>query len=153
MKHPAPFPFLTLNSGHTMIVPPGAVDPSTIALLRPLIQAGGGPVPKFAKWTFKVTNTIGGSLITISFAGADVVLCAVAWEQPGADEVWQSIVKVHNKIWGSLNVAGLKPEPARPKTLPWLAITLLPDLIKQPQAGMWLADFEKCVAWTILVDA
>jgi hypothetical protein len=44
-------------------------------------------------------------------------------------------------------------EATKPKTLPWLAVVLLPSLLNQRRDDIgWLGDFERCMAWTIIAD-
>jgi hypothetical protein len=47
-------------------------------------------------------------------------------------------------------------QPAKPASVPWLAVGLLPDrmalLRSRPQLMLELGDLERCVAWALLAE-
>ena len=36
-----------------------------------------------------------------------------------------------------------------PGAVPWCGVVAHPGLLLAPDAALWLADFERCVAWTL----
>lgn len=151
--------FLTVNSGHAQPSSRAEVKQFTTNMLYPLVMANGGAIPNLPGWTFRLTPVAGGAFFSVS-NGADIVTAgAVVGTQAAADELWPHLEQMHLANYQGMiqMLGGAKhlpnnwiANPVRPKELPWLAVVLQPGLVKHPFAGIWLADFEKCLAWTVL---
>ena len=57
-------------------------------------------------------------------------------------------------LWDALHAmpdagAALTDATQPPGAVPWCGVVAHPGLLAAPDAGLWLADFERCVAWTL----
>jgi hypothetical protein len=148
--------FLTMTSGHSQ---PSPLSEAQFALpaLRPLVLAGGGPVPGQRAYTFQVTSIEGGAVFSVHDGALILAFCGVAYAPAAAEQVWDNLTQAHLTTYelvvqklGFNTPDNWLASPEQPATLPWLAVTLQPGLLLRPSAASWLADFERCVAWTII---
>jgi hypothetical protein len=146
--------FLTATTGHTHMVQIAKEVPSeTLALLTPLVRAGGGAIPGLERYTAGIT-TLGDGLWAIDISGPTelgagplvrYVLCTAA---EAAAEAWQHVLASAND-----GVAHSFPAPSEklpsPKRTPWLTAVLL-----NPSDNFidffTIAAFAKSVAVTIM---
>lgn len=151
--------FLTITSGDTQLSPLSAVAPTVRAGLRPLVRAGKGGVPGRPGCTFQLTNRPGGGGAFFSVARGENILAAAAvvYAPEAAEELWQAIEQIHLNTYEVMMklLRGKVPNswlasPERPQHLPWLALALQPGLMYSAQDAIWLADFERCLAWTVI---
>jgi hypothetical protein len=148
---------LTLNTGHSHEVPPGKVERSTIRILGSMVVKGGDIIPLFAPWRTIISFGNGCACFDIRRNREDMVTFnAVAWTPAGAEEAWAGIEKLHLDNASQLAHLGLlHPDmsacPEIPETLPWLTTLILPAMhIANPKDLGWMADFEQCLAATII---
>lgn len=149
---------LTLNTGHSMTVPPDKVEKNTLRVLGPMVVKGGDLIPHFAPWRTVIGRSDGCASFDIRRNKTDVVvLNVVAWTPEGAAEVWPIIEKAHLDMADQLAKAGALPEsmaaaPEMPATLPWLATWIIPTAVMaaNPEELGWMADFEQCLAATLI---
>lgn len=147
---------LTLNTGHSMIVPAGKVSKQAIRLLGPMVSKGGDLIPHFAPWRTVMGRGDGCASFDIR-RGKDmlVVFNIVAWTPSGAREAWSILERRYLEVADQLASAGIALDlemPEMPETLPWLATWILPTATQNlnPQDIHWMADFEQCLAATII---
>jgi hypothetical protein len=122
-----PLIHITLNSGDARISLRSEVSDDTIAMLKPIVVAGGGEIAD----------------LHIMLEAADVF--TLGW-QPDTPAVRCYLAKQPNPaLWKQTGGQGNEP------TGPWLAVRLLPDALKcTTDQVMMLGDAERCVAWTML---
>jgi len=142
---------LTSTTGHVARTPRADVADEVIALLAPIVAAGGGQVPHTPEWHLDLWPEAGWAAFQLargpasSEAGKRPYFMAVAcWQEDVTPEAWAQAHKL----------AQLAPPdqlPADPPPLPWLSVTLLPAVLLLPREriGM-LGDLERCVAWTLV---
>src|SRR5215472_3521232 len=118
---------IILNSGDARISPRSEVSDDTIAMLKPVVAAGGGEVA--------------GLYITME--GADIF--TLGW-QANVPAVRCYLAKQPNPaLWKETGGQGSEP------TGTWLAVRLLPGALEcTTDQVMMLGDAERCVAWAIL---
>jgi len=118
---------IILNSGDARISPRSEVSDDTIAMLKPVVAAGGGEVA--------------GLYITME--GADIF--TLGW-QANVPAVRCYLAKQPNPaLWTQTGGQGSEP------TGTWLAVRLLPGaLLCTTDQIMMLGDAERCIAWAIL---
>jgi hypothetical protein len=148
---------LTLNTGHSVRHKPGDISPEAIAACRPLVKAGGGPIPGVAPWQVRIAHGPGGAVWSIGRGTQpDAVFCGLASTTAGAAWVWPALERVHHDTGDAMARAGvladsLANSPEMPGDLPWLGVVILPGLATSAQSDVsWLGDFERCLAFTIL---
>ncbi len=149
---------LTLNTGHSMTVPPGKVSKESYRVLAPMVVKGGDLIPHFTPWRTLIARGQGYASFDIRRNSSDiVVLNAVAWTHEGAATVWPMIEKNHLDLADQMAKAGALHEsmaaaPEMPDSLPWLATWILPTAVMaaRPNELGWMADFEQCLAATII---
>lgn len=142
-----PITHLTLNSGHAAPLLQTPWDMATIAALRPLVEQGGGPLPGLPDYRVTILSRSGTAVFTIFRGqGQEQPLTAnVLCYDPDAEaEAYTSACDLARAVQASR-----PPFPPRPP-LPWLATVVLPGLAGCRQAGEWLADAERCLAYAIL---
>jgi hypothetical protein len=118
---------ITLNSGDERISPRSEVDDDTIAILKPVVAAGGGEVAG----------------LHILMEGANVFI--LGW-QADTPAVRCYLAKEPNPaLWKQTDGQGSEP------TGTWLAVRLLPGALEcTTDQVMMLGNAERCIAWTIL---
>jgi hypothetical protein len=63
--------------------------------------------------------------------------------------------KVSARLWSELQrpIPGSSPAAGDPPRAPWVAARLYPTLALDPDAAVWLGDFERCLAWAWIEGA
>jgi len=118
---------ITLNSGDERISARSEGRDDIIALLKPVVAAGGGELAG----------------LHITMEAADTF--TLGW-QPGAPAVRCYVAKGPNAaLWKQTRGEGSEP------TGLWLAVRLLPDALQcTTDQIMMLGDAERCIAWAII---
>ncbi len=131
---------VTLQTGHTSRSYRQDVSDTTIATLRPLVGADGAyAIPGVSARKLQVTRT--GRLLLATIRGENpICTLAVADRSVGADRLWEMI---HERTKAAT-------DPSRPPQAPWCAARLEPGFASCPDDVAWLADFQRCLAWTFL---
>jgi hypothetical protein len=132
---------VNLQTNKTFLSHRQDVTDAAIETLRPLMQADGEyDVPSISGRKIWITRS-GKLLLATVQAENPVCTIAVAAQEVGADRLWQML---HD---------GLKLA-TRPDYLPgenpWAALRTEVGLADHPEDLEWLADFERCLAWTWL---
>jgi hypothetical protein len=131
---------VTLQTGQSNRSYRQDVSDATIAALRPLVRADGQyDIPKIEGRKLWVTRT-GRLILATIVAESPICTLAIADRSVGAEKLWQMI---HEK-------AKAVTDPARPPPAPWCAMRLEPGLAACRDDATWLADFQRCLAWTFL---
>jgi hypothetical protein len=131
---------VTLQTGYTRRSYRQDVSDGTIARLRPLVGADGEyAIPGIDGRRLWVTRT-GRLLLATVLADTAICTLAVADRSVGADRLWEMI---HEKTRAAT-------DPARPPLAPWCAARLEPGFVSCTDETVWLADFERCLAWSFL---
>jgi len=148
---------LTLNTNHATRQRVDDISPEAISACRPLVKAGGGPIPGVSPWRVQITPGNGCAVWSISRGTQpDAVLCGLAWTSEGAAQVWPALERLLHDTGDAMARAGvladsLAHSPEMPGELPWLGVVILPALALSAQSDVsWLGDFERCLAFTIL---
>lgn len=147
---------VTMNTGHSMEVPPGKVGRQALRLLKHLVVKGGGRVPGMERWRTVVSRGDGAAVFDIrrsDSAESAVVLNAVAWSEQGEAIVWELLERSYYEVGDILAKIGVEGEaPDLPDRRPWLATWILPQamFLAGEQDFSWFADFEQCMALAIL---
>ena len=141
----------TLNMGLVVDFPRSDVSREAIEVLQPLVE-NGGPIPGCAPFRVSVDHGAGSAVFTIWLGIEPIVYCALAWTVEGAAEAWPAIAQLYLNVSNSYpELAAPWKEVAKPASLPWLAVAVLPFILNQTRDDIyWLGDFERCMAWTIL---
>lgn len=156
-RHDGDLAHLTLNTGHTRPSPRAEVGDGTIAMLRPLVDAGGGilPVP-FAMYRLTVVVDDGEpdcAIFTVQRADNDLplVTCFCHWGPGDGARFWAVVGTQLDTIRQGFPRGALPDRlPRRPRASPWLAVLVWPTALRDPEALGWLGDFERCVAWALI---
>lgn len=135
---------LSLNTCHMRDSPRSEVGDDIIDMLRPLVRATGGPLPRLAGYVLGIDRDGRDAVYTISsVVGADdpepvpLITCWLAVEHPA--RVWASVPSA---------VAGVE----MPESTPWLAVLMHPTALLRPEALGWLGDAERCIAWALIEE-
>jgi hypothetical protein len=115
---------ITLNSGDERISPRSEVDDDAIAILKPVVAAGGGEIADL------YITMEGANVFTLGWqADIPAVRCYLANEPNPA-------------LWKQAEGQGSEP------TGIWLAVRLLPGALRcTTEQVMMLEDAERCIAW------
>lgn len=144
---------LTLNTGDAVEQPRSSVDDIAVEVLRPLVIAGGGPIPHVAPFSVRITLDAGCAVFSVHRGAEAIVLCGVAWEQEPAAGLWQTLESVYHKLSDRPGAIAAQASPEMPTTVPWLGVVILPSLVLTARGDVgWLGDFERCLAWTIVEE-
>ena len=120
-----------------------------LALLRPMVRAGGGVVRGLRVRLSAPPPWLGGVDYDLGWSTdptAPDVRCVLCWS-PGEHAAWWEHAR---RFTAWLRVA----TPTEPAAVPWLAVALQPSALSRPpdQLAM-LGDAERCVAWACLTEA
>jgi hypothetical protein len=152
MKQTPDLQHLTLNTGHLRSSPRSEVGVAALTALRPLVRAGGGLLPGLADFRVEIAHydKAGAALWTVSRGPEPLATSACGWVGGPASAVWAqleaSYLKLTDTAVGRDVGAAFAPEPS----LPWLATLLWPSIVVYPASAPWLADFNRCLAWTLI---
>ena len=118
---------ITLNSGDERISPRSEVSDGTIAILKPVVAAGGGEIAGL-HILMEAAN-----VFTLGWqADTPAVRCYLA-EEPNPT------------LWKQTEGEGSEPAGT------WLAVRLLPGALQcTTEQVMTLSDAERCIAWAIM---
>ena len=135
---------ITLTTGGVRMSPRSEVEEDKIRRIVAAMRAGG---KLWAGWSVRV-QPLGPGAWRYDLAQQDttVVACWLCAEKATSDEIWEQAIE-HSTLDEHAVVA-------RPRGVPWLAVTLLPSalLMSAEQIGM-AGDAERCIAWAILERA
>jgi hypothetical protein len=128
---------VALQAGHSYRSYREPADEAAIASLRPLIVADGEhPIPMLDERKLWVTRS-GRLLLATVWAQTPLCTIAVADQAVGADKLW---LMIHEDTQATTR-ADHPPHP------PWCAVRFEAGLVGRPEDKVWLASFERCLAW------
>jgi len=128
---------ITLQTGQSRRSYREDVEDSTIALLRPLLQADGDyDLPLIENRCLKITRS-GRLLLATVHAETRICTIGVANQTVGAEKLWQIL---HEEVKVATNRDRVPPSP-------WCAVRLETGIGDHPEDAQWLPDFERCLAW------
>lgn len=135
------FTHITLNNGHSCLVPAGKVVPNTVKVLWNLVKAGGGPIPVTKGLSFCLTSDDNDCCAFSIFKNSVPVLMCVYHEgSEKAESVWNNLLS--NNVW-----CGIAQTMGIPHC-PWLAVVLFRMAFVATGDLAMLAAFEQFVAET-----
>lgn len=148
-----------LTSGRVARTRRRDVGADTLALLAPLARAlaterrGGDPrpVPTRPGYTIRTLPVPRGDVgctlccVASAAAGGDIVSFGIALcIDAAAAALWRRLHSIDEALIGAATDAELPPPRA-----PWCAVVPHVAIMRDPRAGLWLADFKRCLAWSI----
>jgi len=129
---------VTLQTGHSSQSYRQDIADAAITALSPLLRADGEyPIPSVADRRLCVTRA-GRLLLATVLAETAICTLAVANRSVGAQKLWHMIHK-------GVETA---TDPHKPPRAPWCAARIEPGLAIHAEDQPWLADFQRCLAWT-----
>ncbi|WP_039940168.1 hypothetical protein [Leptospira noguchii] len=131
--------FTTLTTGQAEFSSREDVGDDIIDLLKPLIKSNEFEIPFADGYMCVIDNTI----FRINYKNTLLIQCGVCTNSTDSKNIWDELSK-SNEI--HVNAA---PKASMPAHTPWLGVVTCPTLIRHVSIFSWVADFEKCVAWTI----
>lgn len=127
------------------------VGDETIKRLAPLMESGKHDVPGFADYFAQVT-THGRIMLCSVFhkpSSRPILTFGVCLESEDDAEVWKILEAHYKQIKGLPVFSGLELDQiTKPAKTPWLGSIII---FGYPEELSWIADFEKCMAWTWLL--
>lgn len=143
---------LTLLTSHLRQSPRREVGKDTIDFLRPAIINGGGKLGDTGWSVQMIEGAAPGSCgFTLHHSGLWLFSCYVAWTHGGSAAMWPVAMAAARSLSGQF--AQGQDRAAKPTTLPWLAVLMMPDALMgkaSPGVMMEAGDLERCVAWTAI---
>lgn len=129
---------VTLATGHASRSYRQDVTDAAIAALRPLLQADGDyAIPSVESRRLWVTRS-GRLLLATIMAETPICTLAIADRSVGAQKLLQMI---HKDVEAAT-------DPLKPPRAPWCAARIEVGLADHLDDMNWLADFQRCLAWT-----
>ena len=136
-----PFTHITINTGHSYLVPLDNVSQEERDVLRYLVKAGGGAIPGCEGFFFQIHSLDQNScLFTVLKDGEMIVGCAFDNCPRKSSDAWVTIIRTYSDINGVSLPTLKQPEGA------WLA-DIQTDSLSLITAT-WIASFEQAVADT-----
>lgn len=147
---------VTLDTGHALSSARTEARSGSIALMRTSLATAVRatpalePVPYRPGYAFLATVERAGLLVTLvrvtRHGPSPVVTFGVAVDDTYAD-LWTLLHRQRGEMRGAI----LQTEPGDPPRPPWLAARLEAGATSVPSSDlMWMADFERTVAWAWL---
>lgn len=140
-----------VDTGHVRVSQKGEVRPDVIRLLKPIVQAGGGPIPPDNRFNLHAVTILEDNQFSdwfILYDNAPCAFCLFSWSADGNPNVYQSTILDMIK---QFNIQTTRTVLAAEG--PYLSVLLLPGLQILPNSreiAAMLGDFERCVAWTVV---
>lgn len=134
---------VTINTGDGDRCPREIVRDDVIAALRPILAAAAAsgqrealPIPGVS-----LQMQVRGSHMLADIRAGDIPLVSmgVATRSLRAAKLWQAL---HDRAATNATHSGDVP------AAPWCAVVVHPTFIARPDAMVWAADLEQCIAWT-----
>lgn len=146
---------ITLNTGHTSRIQPGDVSGEALARVRPWLAAllaDGGllalPVSDLSSYTAHAVQQDGALVLTVN---GPTITDAGPLRGIAPPMVTVGVAKKsrHAHLWVRMTAAHMPPAAPgiKPPSTPWCAVTIWPSAVLAADAGAWLGDFERCIAW------
>lgn len=147
---------LTLNTGHTHTVKPPTNPAAIHRALGNMVVRKGDLIPGFSPWRTVITRGDGNASFDIR-RGKDMTVTfnVLAWTPEGANQAWQLLERQYLATSSEVIKLGIPLDlemPEQPTQIPWLVTWILPTatLHINPENISWMADFEQCLAATII---
>lgn len=136
----------TLNSGHSHLSPRSEVPAEVIEQLQGLLYEGTHTIPvEGDRFRVRIRHYDKGMIAAVLDGERDVVLFGIAPDTDSASAVWNELVKQYDEFREEITDLGVTlPAAACPKSTPWCAAAVF---IAGPDVMLWVADFERCLAW------
>jgi len=146
---------VTLATGHVYDSPRDAVEPGVVEALRPVLVAaltgGPAPIPGFPGYTLSGGVIGDACMVTVSAQGSEgaqhdpnpIVSIAIAASADHASRLWRDLCELSTGVNSTI-------DPASPPPAPWCGATLYPAALAHYDQLQWIADLERCLAWTWL---
>lgn len=141
------FSFVTCNTRDSVIIRPSMVSEQVIDAIAPLVRSGGGSLLNFA---FSAQQYEGTASLDFRVRDIQASFGMLCFEPDKSKEWWQNLSKSYEHF-RTYQISAGQELSLTPPTAPWLGVILLsPASLLTPLELIELADFEKCVAMTIL---
>jgi hypothetical protein len=140
---------LTVNTGNVTACSAAERDVEAITRLRKVVKSGRGQVLG-SRWNVQmVGGPIEGSCcFELRYDTFWIVSCYMAWAKEASLPTWDIVRQIGRGM--GVNERLLK---APPKSLPWLGVVFMPDLLLgavPPSVLMQAGEVEQMIAWTVL---
>lgn len=122
---------VTLTTGHVGLTARPEIGDDVLSSLRPLVSdllAGDGMIPR----TRDIPTRTGF-----------IVQCLVI--HGPASPLWRDL----HVLPDAAALPATKPDHP-PDAVPWCAVTIHTGLLAAPDTVVWLGDFERCIAWSVV---
>jgi len=134
---------ITLETGHSRRSLRTEVSDEIILMLRPHLEGAlrRGTVPLPIEGGYQLKATAAGAFLVGTILDRDdtpIVTFGVAPRSRGAAKLWAML---HDG-------RPTDTEAPQPPAAPWLAVRMEFGALDFPDALDWLADYERCIAWT-----
>lgn len=143
---------LTTTTGHVARTERADVADAVIALLKPIVEGGSGPIPgPEPLWLDVERHPAGWAEFHLAsgpaMAGVSVAYgaCVACWRATASGPALDRLERLA-RVLGSAVQRNHLPLP-----VPWLAVVLAPGIVtlSRESLGM-LGDLERCVFWTLV---
>lgn len=155
------FQFVSLSTGQDGMEPRELVPDSIVAALRPVIEAGGGPVPGIPEWflhfwspSAEDERNCGYAIFQIADrpgqSANPAAMTVACWEEAMSAQLWTTVAHLYEPL-NAFRALGLwKRMPLAAPRTPWLAAWLCPLVLQMDVAkARWLVPIQVGVAWTL----
>jgi len=124
-----PLVHVTLNTGHTVVLPAGMVHEETRNLLQPIIAARQGNLPGWGEaYRVEICAQAGVCAFTINRGLEPITLNIVCWVSGESSSAWESIERFYLALSdNSPELIAATASPDQPQ-VPWVATVLLPGI-------------------------
>ena len=149
MTAPRHLEHVTLNTGHTRRSPRSeaadeVVRGLAVGLDRAIATKAREPISGFALFSYSVTALGRAAMVTLWREAAPVVTFGVVADAKDSAKLWRTpCIKAAR--------ASTRRNPERPPAAPWLGVRMEAGAASTPPDDLlWLANFERCLAWTFI---
>jgi hypothetical protein len=139
---------VTLDTGHARRSPRSAIEDEIIRVLdaafdRAITTGAREPIPGWAPFSFNVTVEAGAAIVNLWREATPVVTFGIAADPASSP-----------KLWRLLHEGGAGKHATsrdRPPAAPWIGARMeIGAALTAPDDLLWIADFERCLAWAFI---
>ncbi|EMK02818.1 hypothetical protein LEP1GSC166_1848 [Leptospira kirschneri] len=135
--------FTTLTTGQSEFSSREDIGDDAIEFLKPLVKSKTFDIPIGKGYVCVIDSTDEYSVYDIKYKDQILIRCGFCMHESASEKLWEELSEFNKAEFGA------PPRASIPGQTPWLGVIPGIALVAHFSMLTWVADFERCVAWTI----